>query len=146
MLLLDEPRVRFGCAHGNAILEAYPDYDRRRWINDELVLGSLQINSKPASEFWKMDTTVQKILVEFLALGDAMLVRSYTEYTRMANLFATNVLRRQMRSGERILASANVPSPARRRPRRPGVVVWAPRMPAVELALVAHVSSSFRVT
>jgi len=143
LVLIDEPRVTFGYRHGEEMLSQVPDYDARRLLLDQLVSGTLPINGKRADETWVHERMFAQVVLEFLALSDAMLVRSYAEHGRLAGMFMHNVLARPVRPVERILAAASIPTVKRVRPVRPGVVVWAPLWTAAETALVMHGLTEF---
>jgi hypothetical protein len=143
MLLVDDPRVLFGYRHTEAILANIEDYDKRRVYMSQFALGALPINGAPARQIWPMDAFTEGIIVEFLALSDALLVRSFAEAARIDDIFARTFPRRLPPPMTRILAATSVPAVERVRPQRPGVVVWAPHRPAIETALHMHGLAEF---
>ncbi len=138
LVLVDDPRLTFGYKHGEEILSQCVDYDQRRWVVEQLVTGGLPINGKRADSVWPTDPALENIIVEFLWLCDALLVRSFAEYERIVAMHARHPNPRPLHAVERVLAAASVPAPERVRPQRPGIVVWAPSLTAIECALALH--------
>lgn len=143
MVLTDDSRVSFGYRHTEQILAQVKDYDRRRIVLDQLALGKLPINRTPAETLWGSDPVMEGIVVEFLALADAVLVRSHAEGTRVNAMFARAPVRRLPPPIVRVLAASVVPAVERVRPESPAVVVWAPHRPAIETALHLHGLAEF---
>jgi hypothetical protein len=143
MVLWDDPRVAFGYRYANQILAQLEDYDFRRIVLDQLTLGSLPVNGLPISSAWKADPTLEGIATEFLALGDAMLVRSYAEIASMETWFTGTIPPRIMPPIERVLANVTLPVAARERPAAPSVVIWAPHREAIETALHLEALTDF---
>ena len=138
MILFDDPRVAFGYAYGSEILKQAPDYDNRCAIADQLAAGQLMVNGTRVSDAWRPDQTFEYILLEFYGLCDALLVRSFAEHARIADVYARGIVARPMRPVERVLANVTIPAPARVRTSRPGIVVWAPLRAAAELGIIVH--------
>jgi hypothetical protein len=138
VVCVDDPRVAFGYAHAEAIFRQLPDFDARRYVVDQLVIGAMSINGKRADEVWPFEPALEHIFVEFLTACDGLLVRSYEEHARVAGWFARDPVRRLLPPVERILAATSVPAAERVRPERPSVVVWAPGRTAIECALHLH--------
>jgi hypothetical protein len=103
----------------------------------------MSINGKRADEVWPLEPALEHLFVEFLSACDALLVRSYQEYERIAAWFAREPVRRLVPAAERVLAAAAIPIVEHVRPERPGVVVWSPRRPASECALHLHGLAEF---
>lgn len=138
LVTFDDPRIAFGYAYADQILAQLTDYDVRVHVCEQLAAGTLVINGKRAEEHWVPDRAVDQVSAEFLWLCDALLVRSFAEYERLAALWARHPMHRPMPPVERILGDAAVPLVERVRPERPGIVVWAPERPARECALALH--------
>ena len=143
LVCIDDPRVSFGYRHGAEILAQLPDYDLRRTVMDELTSGKLLINGKPADTVWPLEPAFTHVSTEFLWLCDALLVRSFVEYARIAEWFASGGILRPLRPVERVLARTEIPVVARVRPERPCVIVWAPARPALHTALHVHGLAEF---
>jgi hypothetical protein len=138
LTLIDDRRVAFGYAYGNQILAQASDYDVRRAVAQRLTAGELPINGQRVDTIWGPNAGFEAVTVEFLWLCDALLVRSFAEYERLAAMFARHPNPRPLHPVERILTAGNVPVVERERPERPGIVVWAPGRAAVECALALH--------
>jgi hypothetical protein len=143
MVVFDDPRVAFAYRHAEEILAQVADYDFRRLILDQLLLGALPINGTRIDVLWQPDGATLTAFTEFLALCDTVLVRSFTEVARMRDWFRSSDPGRPFPPVERVLATAGVPVVERVRPERPGVVVWAPERPALETALHLHALTEF---
>lgn len=135
MVLLDDPRVVYGSRYVEQIVVNTPDYDTRRLIFDNLALGGVTVGGVRMDTLWDVDPKVENAMTEFFGLCDAVLVRSFAEWSRFFGAFARVHPRRQARSVQRVLAHATVPVVERVRPERPGAVVWAPHLPALDCAL-----------
>ena len=144
MILVDDRRVATGYRIGAELLAQTPDYDMRRMTTDHLTYGRLVVNGKPISEQWAPEVDVERVFIELYALSDAILVRSWAEFARVNDMFARHYPLRPLRPVERILGSAIVPQVERVAPQRPGVVIWAPRRAAHEMALHLHGLEEYR--
>ena len=143
MVLWDDPRVTLGYRYANEILAQLDDYDFRRIVLDQFTLGNLLVNGQPIASAWKGDEMLEGISVEFLALGDAILVRSYAEIAVVESWFANTLPPRIMPPIERVLRRATIPEAERARPEEPSVVIWAPYRPAIETALHLEALTEF---
>jgi hypothetical protein len=143
MALLDEPRVAFGYRHVEEILAQIPDYDLRRLMLDQLLLGTLPINGTRADVLWEPQVALLAPVIAFLGTCDVVLVRSYAEAARLRQWFRAVDPRLPMPPIERVLATVSVPRSVRVRPQQPGVVVWAPDYPAMEASLHLHALAEF---
>jgi len=132
MVLLDDPQWAFTYRFASGVIAAVADYDLQQAALDQLAAGTANIDGRPASSHWEPSPDFRITASDFYGLSDAMLVRSFTEYARLAAIFA-----RPLRPVERVLVEPALPRVERRLPERPGVVVWAPRRPAVEATLLA---------
>jgi hypothetical protein len=144
LICIDDARVAFGYAYAEDIFKQLPDFDARRYVVDQLVLGAMSINGKRADEMWPLEPALEHLFVEFLSSCDRLLVRSYDEFARVNAWFAREPGRRLLPPVERMLATANVPVVDHVRPERPGVVIWAPNLPAHDCALHLHGLAEYR--
>ena len=135
MVLTDDPRVLLTWSVAHQIVTQVTDYDAARIVMDQLRDGELPLNGARADTLWQTDAGVQCVAVEFFALCDAMLVRSFAELERLRGWFARREVARPLRPIERVAVEGTVPSVTRTQPERPGVVVWAPERSAMECAL-----------
>lgn len=142
MVLADDPRVGYAYQFVDQILGQIPDFDSRRGFMEQLTEGTAVVNGVPVAQQWNEDIALRRIGSEFFALSDAMLVRSWTEYARLATWF-TSGIKRPVRSAERILGTSLVPVVKRVRPERPGVVIWAPHRVGAEMAMHLHGLAEF---
>jgi hypothetical protein len=133
MLLLDDPRAACTNRWAQHVLTNVADYDLQLTAMEQLAAGVATLDSRPASEHWKVDPALVAAIGDFYRLADTMLVRSFTEFGRIADLFDAKY--RPMCPVERVIVEPDVPAVERRRPDRPGLVIWAPKRPAMELAL-----------
>jgi hypothetical protein len=131
MILADDARVSLAYAVAPSILGQFGDIDAREYAFGQLAQGAIRIDQRPAAEVWS-ETPFLHVANEFYLLGNAMLVRSYSEYLRIAE-----ALPHLPRPVERVLIEPALPAFERRRPERPTVVVWGPQRRAIELALHA---------
>lgn len=140
MLLFEDPRSRAIFVTASAVLSQIPDPDTKRLALTRLAAGTLDIGEgKTSSAFWPpLDVQVASHIKEFFLLADAMLVRSFTEYARLAPL-----CKRKPRV-ETIVADTVVPNVLRSIPHRPSVVVWAPGRKSQEIAYHAFALVEFR--
>jgi hypothetical protein len=138
LVCVEDSRVRFGQRLVDEILSNMADYDFRRLVLDQFTAGVSPVNGVPAAQAWQRPADVEAIINEFLALCDAVLVRSYAEASRILRSFAASYPPRPAPPTYRVLASSTVPVVRRERPDRMGVVVWAPRRPSAECALALH--------
>jgi hypothetical protein len=143
LVLVDDPRIAFAYRHTEAILSQVADYDARVRVVEQFATGELKINGQLANTLWSLDRRSEHVFVEFLALCDALLVRSYREHARIDGWFSRAPILRPLRPVQRILAQATVTLVERVRPERPGVVIWGPRHPALETALHLHGLAEF---
>ncbi len=132
MVLLDEPRSSYTYRLAAGVIGAVADYDLQAVALDQLAAGTVTVDGRSAAEHWELAAELRIALNDFYGLCDAMLVRSYAEYERLAELFL-----RALRPVERVLVEPAVPAVQRIAPARPGVVVWAPRRPAEHATLHA---------
>lgn len=130
MVLEDDRRVEFAYSIAGEIAGQKADPDERDLFFAALANGSLPINGKSAAEHWAPEPGWQGIRAEFYGLCDAMLVRSYAEYARLAQGFG-----RLARPAARVLVEPVVPPFERVAGERPAVVVWAPHRRAETLVL-----------
>jgi hypothetical protein len=135
MLLADDPRVEFGYRYGEQILAQLPNDESRNMAIEQLVQGSLPVNGMRADAVWQLDRSMEGMAIEFLALADTVLVRSYAEVARLQRWCVSTYPPRPLPPVERILAAATVPAVERVPSAEAGVVVWAPHRPALECAL-----------
>ncbi len=119
MVLTDEPRLKVSNEVAKTILESISDYDNQYAAMQQLGFGVVSINGKPVNEVWDVDHNPWHVIHEFLALGEATLVRSVDEYTRQNRRNG-----RVPRSFRRFVCEPALPAFKRRRPERPAVVVW----------------------
>jgi hypothetical protein len=98
-----------------------------------LAEGTVGINTRKAADLWRDLPETYYAVVEFYLLANAMLVRSYTEFVKLAE----TVVNRYPRAVERVLVEPPLPAFTRRRPDHPTVVIWAPQRASAELALHA---------
>jgi len=133
MVLLDHPGPAATRLNANGALTGVADYDLQQLVLDQLALGiATTADGKPVRDYWTIAPEVAKLMEDFYGLTDAMLVRSFTEYARLAEFSGLF-----MRSVERVLVEPRLPAVERALPRSPAVVVWAPRRAALEVALHA---------
>ena len=144
LVCVDDPRIAFGYQHGNDILAQVTGYEGRCIVANRLAAGELKVNGARADSLWNLDPATVNIAIEFLWLCDALLVRSFAEYLRVADWFRDGPVQRPVRPVERVLAQTTVPVVERVRAEGRGVVVWAPRRPALDTALHLHGLAEFR--
>ena len=121
MVLLDEPRANAIMSNAGSVLSQVTDPDQKPLALDQLADGRLLIGPERTSDsLWAPDDAVRLACKEFFLLPDAMLVRSVTEYARLAPLGI-----RPPRF-EIVVAEPIIPNVGRVVPKRPSVVVWAP--------------------
>lgn len=133
MVLLDHPGPMLTRLNANQALANVTDYDVQLLVLDQLALGvAMTPDGRAVREFWTIEPEAVKLMEDFYGLADAMLVRSYGEFVRLSEISG-----RFARSVERVLVEPVLPAVERVRPRRPGVVVWAPRRPTLEVTLHA---------
>jgi hypothetical protein len=143
MLLLDDPRVDFGYQYGEQILAQLPYEEMRRLAIEQLVQGSLPVNGVRADAIWQLDRSVEGIAIEFLALADTTIVRSYAEVARLQRWSVSAYPPRPLPQIERILASATLPSIERVPAGAQGIVIWAPHRPALDCSIALHGLAGF---
>jgi hypothetical protein len=133
LVCLDDPRAAFGFAIGDQVLAQVTDDASRRIVLARLAAGTLPVNGVPAAEAWRPNPDVEALVCEFLALCDAVLVRSFAEARRVLRAFAGAFPPHPSPSTERVLAASTVP----RVPRAGGdaVVLWAPERSEAACAL-----------
>ena len=133
MLLMEEQRTRVIELVAPAIFAQLPGFDERRGAMDQVGRGDAIVNGKPVRElFTAIDPTMHQVTAEFFLLSNAVLVRSHTEYARI------NALGGRPRAFERIVAVPVLPPIERRRPVRPGIVVWVTEVGAEASAFYAR--------
>lgn len=138
MLLLEEQRANVIGAASLAILQQQTGYDERRLMFDYLQAGRVQINGRPSGElFGYVDAGMQQLAGEFFTMCSAVLVRSHTEYARLVSLMV------RPRPFELAVNEPRLPPIERELPREPGLVVWGPHLPSVELGVLALALSDF---
>lgn len=133
MVLYEEPRSRVILRNAGAVSESIADIDLRRGVVEQFCSGQLDIGGgRRSADLWtKPDELLNQTIGEFFTLCDAMLVRSNTEFLRLAPLLE------RPRRVEPILLEPTLPAFERSRPLRPSVVVWAPERPSSHIALHA---------
>jgi hypothetical protein len=141
MLLLDDARVDFGYRFGEQIMGQLPRAEMRGLAIEQLVQGSLPVNGARADEVWQIDRSLEGMAIEFLALADTTLVRSYAEVARLQRWSVSAFPPRPLPQIERVLASATLP--AFERAPAGGIVVWAPHRAALECAIALHGLAGF---
>ena len=129
MVLLDEPRASAIMSNAGSVLSQVADPDQKPVALDQLADGRLLIGpGRTSSSLWAPDDAVQLGCKEFFLLSDAILVRSVTEYARLAPLGL-----RPPRF-ETVVAEPVIPTVVRVVPKRPSVVVWAPERTSQAIA------------
>jgi GT2 family glycosyltransferase len=133
MLLHEDPRSRIILRNAGAVAAAFPDLDSRRGAVDQFCAGTLQIDgTRTSSALWTApDEMLNQTAGEFYTLCDAMLVRSNTEFLRIAPLL------KRPRRVEVVVVEPAVPVFERVQPAGPSVVVWAPERPSLQVAVHA---------
>jgi Glycosyl transferase family 2 len=128
MVLADDPRVALAYTAAGSIVDQFADVDRRVQAFEMLAKGGVQIGDRLASEIW--DAPLLLVVAEFYRLGSAMLVRSYTEFSKFIEQS-----RGLARPVERVLVEPALPQVERRLPETPTVVIWGPQRIGAHLAL-----------
>ncbi len=134
MILFEDRRsiVNYDIARG--LITATPDPERCDVLLQQLRRGTFVVNGTSLEELWADPVVLLQVAREFSILADAMLVRSFAEYVRLANLF----IERPPSSFERVLVEPALPAVAPPfAPARPGIVIWAPYRNADLLGLHA---------
>jgi GT2 family glycosyltransferase len=138
MLLIDDHRSHVINRTSAAILRQKSGYDERRYMFDRLAAGTLEVNGAQSAEiFSRVDGALRQIASEFFQMCSGMLVRSHTDYQRLQPLLM------RPRPFEILVHEPAIPIVTRVRPERPGLVVWGPTHPSVELGVIGLALSDF---
>jgi len=134
MILLDDRRTAVNYDVAKRLIDVTPDPERCDVLLQQLTRGSFVVNGTTLDEMWATPPLLVQTIREFCALVDALLVRSFGDYVRIAQHFEE----RTPPPFVRVLVEPTLPpaSPAAA-PDRPGIVVWAPHRPADSIALHA---------
>jgi len=134
MLLLEDRRSTVTCEVAHGMIEATPDPEYCELLLQQLARGDLVVNGTPLRELWADTGLTFQISREFATLPDAMLVRSFTEYAWIADLFAERPPPQMARAVVEPPLPAVAPPAS---PQQPGLVIWAPYRDAAFVALHA---------
>jgi GT2 family glycosyltransferase len=138
MLLYEDRHARVLLQNAAGVASQVPDIDLRLAMIELLCSGDLKIGDGHARDLWpEPEAGLIPVAGEFFALCDAMLVRSYAEFQRLAPLL------KRPRRVEPVLVEPVIPAFARSKPARPSVVVWAPGRPSVQVVLHALALTEF---
>ena len=132
MILDEDPRVALAYGAAPSIVDQFADVDMRARAFAKLADGTVLVGGRTAAETWNELSPLRQVSAEFYRLASAMLVRSFTEFAKIAERMAGFP-----RPVERVLAEPPLPAFERVLPGHPCVVVWAPHRPAEQLALHA---------
>ena len=135
MVLFDDRRIAATYSIAGDVIAHTPDPDQRDQHLGNIANGTLVVNGKTVSDFFGEDELARLGAYEFYILCDAVLVRSYADYTWVAGLFRD----RPAPAMARVSSIPAVPAVERVLPSQPGIVVWAPRRTAEFIAL--HVAA-----
>ena len=140
LVLYDEPRTYAILNTVPQLLPQISELDAKPVIVNAFAAGTLSMGAGHSRDLWAtVDQQIVGLVTEFALLCDAMLVRSQAEYGRLLPL----CLKRRPRF-ETVLVEPALPPVERRRPDRPGVVVWAPDRPSQYIAYHALALIEFR--
>ena len=139
MLLYEDPRSRIILRNAGAVAAVFPDFDRRHSAVEQFCNGTLPIDgTRTSADLWAQpDEMLNQTTSEYFTLSDAMLVRSNTEFLRLAPLL------KRPRRVEVVVVEPELPRFDRAQPSRPSVVVWAPERPSTQVALHALALTEF---
>ena len=139
MLLYEDPRSRIILRNAGAVAAVFPDFDRRHSAVEQFCNGTLPIDgTRTSADLWAQpDEMLNQTTGEYFTLSDAMLVRSNTEFLRLAPLL------KRPRRVEVVVVEPELPRFDRAQPSRPSVVVWAPERPSTQVALHALALTEF---
>lgn len=128
-----QPRTAFAVAQAPRILATFPDPDERLTAFNQLARERLTVDGQPQSEVQKLDPRVVQTVRETIALCEGLAVASWHEHARVEQTFGVTV------EPYLVEAAADLPIPNVVRDEvRDAIVVWAPLVRAVDLALVTH--------
>ena len=133
MVLYEDLRSRIILRNTAALAAQLTDIDLRVGLVDQFCSGDIPVpGGQKSADLWaKPDAIVQQVIGEFLSLCDVMLVRSNTEFLRLAPLL------KRPRQFELMVVEPPLPAFERTQPQRPSVVVWAPDRPSQQLVVFA---------
>lgn len=131
MMLYEDPRSRVILRNIAQLADRVPDVDLQRAAVAQFCDGSLTVpGGTTTADLWRTrEPELQQAAGEFFALCDAMLVRSYAEFSRLAALL------KRPRRVEPVVVEPPIPAFRRLQPTRPALVVWAPERPTAHVAL-----------
>jgi hypothetical protein len=140
--LIDDVRVRTNAERAREINRRLPgDTDARYYAMMALAQGVALFDGKQVAEEWtQAGQSLAQAVSGALAHAGELIVRSYSDYTRMlAEVPATRTL-----AFHRIALAATVPAFERRRPERPAIVVWTGRRDTADATLALIGLEEFR--
>ncbi|MDP9018454.1 MAG: glycosyltransferase family 2 protein [Candidatus Eremiobacteraeota bacterium] len=131
LAIYDEPRWTVGAFMAQHVASSYQTYDERRLALDTLARNELIANGQPQHSYADVDGAILSTMRDVAALAGRWIVRSWTEYYRLAVRFE-----HEPAAVERWLLAEPLPHFERDVP-GDAIVVWAPELDAYKLIIIA---------
>lgn len=143
--LYTDERVAFASFIGGEILSAFSGPDERWQRFTSLAAGEMVVNDRPQATLRMLDAATAHTLRDIATLGDLVIARSQRDVRRIADRFA-EFTPRALPHTYAVFAPLDISVPTvHPLAGAKGVVVWAPRAPATELALIAFALDSLSI-
>ena len=128
--IFDEPRVTVAGFLAAHVATSFQTYDERRLALDTLARNELVVNGQPQRNYADVDVPILSTMRDVARLADRWLVRSWTEYHRLAAR-----LEHEPMDVQRVLAPVRLPDFSRAAVDG-SIVVWAPGASAAILFII----------